>query len=232
MSLFSEDGRLRAEGDAGMLRLIEIFKKHFEGDYILDMPDDFEWSVDQKIANDVRYLLMLRDEPEDFLGLFENGDAQKMTAVFDVICKLDEAIAALSIRARNHLADEEKMALSALTTRINRTVLHRDGVRRLADIVERANKYISASEKRGRSDKRWDAIAIANDCIKIWERQTGKRPYLSEKCPEKSEFAEFVIDIFGALQIKVDVGRVFKKLNAEDAPDLSGVPSYLRRPIE
>lgn len=232
MRLFTEDGSLRAEDDAAMLHLIQVFKKHFEGDYVLDMPDDFECSVERKIANDALYLLMLRDEPEDFLGLFENGDAQKMAAVFDAVCKLDEVISSLSIRARDHLTDEEKMALSGIAKRTNRTVLHRDGLRQLADVVGRAQRYISASETRGRSDKRWDAIAIANDCIKIWERQTSKRPHLNEKCPEKCEFGAFVIDIFEALQIEVDVGRVFKKLNAKDAPDLSGVPSYLRRPIE
>lgn len=230
MSLYDEDGNLSPDDDAALLRLIQVFKVHFGRHYALAVPSDFEWTVDRKIGNDALHLLMLHKEPEDFLGLFENADAERMDTVIEAVCNLDDAIAKLSVRAREHLVEEEKMALSAVRPRTDRTTLNRAALLGLADIVMKAKKYIAASEKRGRSDKKWNAIAVANDCIKIWERQTGERPYLSEKVPEKSGIGKFVIDIFAALEIDVSVPKLFAKLNAKDAPDLSGVPSYLRRP--
>lgn len=224
-----EDGALSPEAAKMVPAVAEVLRDNFGNDYRLDMPDGFDWCADEKRMHDAVSLLIHRQNPEEMLGLYQNSDAKKMNSVADALMALRLRIGELSEPARVHLSEHEKHRDQWLDIPTRIELLSLAVLRNRSEAALEAKRWIENSGWTVRSDKRWDAIAVAFECCAVWERQKGKPPFLDQKRFEHSPFGKFLAAVFEAVEIKITIKATFKQLRKLGLTKPSISPKFLQR---
>lgn len=221
----SEEEKIISELRQIEAQLLRVFDFHFPSGTERNSSDSGE--AEQKIREQKRKLAVSRLWTLSFLadmklGLIHKDDTEKLKKFAVSFLESQSALRQLSPTARLLLGENmERFSSDALPVA---HFLEKDSVAHFLDILLLTKWEFSERTPRGKSNKRMDAIAVADECRKMWSSETGQYPSLNVSNPDATPFGQFVNDVFEKLGIDASVRNSFKNLNKsklkEPFPDM------------